>query len=114
MEGWRQRQPGFRGEVCRGSRLILMESDTLTLRSGKDEPIETRVDETPEFPEELTIMSEWKYKVERIASVSDSQLETFLKDEGEKGWELVQILETGESPAQIEYKAVFKREKTLD
>jgi hypothetical protein len=52
--------------------------------------------------------------VERIASVSDSQLENFLRDQGEKGWELVQILETGESPAQTEYKAVFKREKTPD
>jgi hypothetical protein len=41
-------------------------------------------------------------------------LENLLRDQGDKGWELVQILETGESPAQIEYKAVFKREKTLD
>jgi hypothetical protein len=52
--------------------------------------------------------------VERIASVSDSQLENFLRDQGEKGWELVQILETGESPAQTEYTAVFKRQKTPD
>jgi hypothetical protein len=59
-------------------------------------------------------MAEWQYKIERIGSVSDSQLENLLRDQGEKGWELVQILEKAESPAQIEYKAVFKRQKTLD
>jgi Domain of unknown function (DUF4177) len=59
-------------------------------------------------------MSEWKYKIERVASVSDSQLADLLRDQGDQGWELVQILETGESPAPTEYKAVFKREKTMD
>jgi hypothetical protein len=41
-------------------------------------------------------MAEWQYKIERIGSVSDSQLENSLRDQRQKGWELVHILEKAE------------------
>jgi hypothetical protein len=48
-------------------------------------------------------MAEWTYRIEHIelkpAGESDAQLEKILREQGEQGWELVQVLQ--DAPAAL-------------
>ncbi len=58
-------------------------------------------------------MAEWLYEIKQISSLADSRLQTLLEEQGEEGWELVQVLSPTESQNGVEYGVIFKREKPL-
>jgi hypothetical protein len=58
-------------------------------------------------------MAEWLYEIKRMSSVTNSELERLLQEQGENGWELVQVLRPSESHNETEYSVIFKREKPL-
>ncbi len=57
-------------------------------------------------------MAEWLYEIKQISSLKGS-LETLLREQGEQGWELVQVLSPDELDNGSEYGVIFKREKPL-
>lgn len=63
-------------------------------------------------------MAEWQYQIKRIElkpeTDSDAQLETILREYGQWGWELVQVLHEQGIPGKPMYRLIFKTEKTLD
>ena len=58
-------------------------------------------------------MAEWLYEIQRMHSTTDSQFEHFLQEQGENGWELVQVLPATGTSDRTEYQVIFKREKPL-
>ena len=58
-------------------------------------------------------MAEWLYEIKRLSSITDSQLESLLHEQGESGWELVQVLTPSEGSNGAGYGVIFKREKPL-
>jgi len=56
-------------------------------------------------------MAEWLYEIQQVSSVTDQQLEEVLREQGVKGWELVQILPRSESPNAPAYRLIFKTQK---
>lgn len=49
-------------------------------------------------------MAEWQYRIKRIElkpeTDPDAQLETILREYGQQGWELVQVLRGQETPGK--------------
>ena len=58
-------------------------------------------------------MAEWLYEVQRMSSTTDLEFKHFLQQNGENGWELVQVLPATETSDPTEYRVIFKREKPL-
>ena len=56
-------------------------------------------------------MAEWLYEIQRLSSVTDEQLEEVLREQGAKGWELVQVLPLGEPQNTPAYRLIFKAQK---
>ncbi len=56
-------------------------------------------------------MAEWLYEIQQLSSVTDQQLEEVLREQGAKGWELVQILPGSESPNAPAYRLIFKAQR---
>jgi hypothetical protein len=60
-------------------------------------------------------MTEWRYRIQHIelkaAGESDAQLEKILREQGEQGWELVQVLH--DTPGNPDYRLIFKAEKPV-
>ena len=60
-------------------------------------------------------MAEWTYRIQRIelkpAGESDAELEKILEEQGEQGWELVQVLH--DPPSNPDYRLIFKSEKPV-
>lgn len=60
-------------------------------------------------------MAEWRYLIERFElkpeTDSDAQLEKILRERGEHGWELVQVL--NEMRGNSECRLIFKTEKPV-
>ena len=63
-------------------------------------------------------MAEWQYRIERIdlnpETDPDDQLGKILREYGQQGWELVQVLQGQEMPGNPRCRLIFKTEKTLD
>jgi hypothetical protein len=57
-------------------------------------------------------VAEWLYEIKQISSLKES-LESLLREQGEQGWELVQVLSPHELDNGSEYGVIFKREKPL-
>ena len=58
-------------------------------------------------------MAEWLYDIKRTGSLSGSDLENLLHEQGKNGWELVQVLTPSEFRNGTDYSLIFKREKPL-
>jgi Domain of unknown function (DUF4177) len=60
-------------------------------------------------------MSEWRYRIQHIelkqAEESDAQLEKILREQGEQGWELVQVLH--DTPGNSDCRLIFKAQKPV-
>ena len=56
-------------------------------------------------------MAEWLYEIQQVSSITDEQLEEVLREQGEKGWELVQVLPLGEPSNAPAYRLIFKTQK---
>jgi hypothetical protein len=60
-------------------------------------------------------VAEWRYLIERFELKpepdSDAELEKILREHGEHGWELVQVL--NETPGNTECRLIFKTEKPV-
>ena len=61
-------------------------------------------------------MAEWEYRIERIEPEADldAQLEKILREYGQQGWELVQVLPQQEAPKKPTCRLIFKIEKPID
>ena len=63
-------------------------------------------------------MAEWQYRIERIdlnpETDPDDQLGKILREYGQQGWELVQVLHRQEMPGDPRCRLIFKTEKALD
>ena len=57
-------------------------------------------------------MAEWLYDIQHLNSVTGTQLEDLLREQGENGWELVQVLPPTGSPDEIGYRLIFKAQKS--
>jgi Domain of unknown function (DUF4177) len=60
-------------------------------------------------------MAEWRYQIQHIelkpAKKSDAELEKILEEQGEQGWELVQVLH--DPPGNPDYRLIFKAQKPV-
>jgi hypothetical protein len=60
-------------------------------------------------------MAEWKYRIEHVElkspNDSDDQLEEILREQGEQGWELVQVLH--DQPGNPDYRLIFKSQRPV-
>jgi hypothetical protein len=60
-------------------------------------------------------VAEWKYRIEHIElkpeTNVDAQLEEILQEQGEQGWELVQVLQ--ETPNTADCRLIFKAQKPV-
>ena len=63
-------------------------------------------------------VAEWQYRIERIdlnpETDTDDQLGKILREYGQQGWELVQVLHGQETPGDPRCRLIFKTEKPLD
>lgn len=63
-------------------------------------------------------MAEWQYRIERISFQperdADVHLEKLLREYGQQGWELVQVLHGHEVINDPTYRLILKAEKPLD
>lgn len=63
-------------------------------------------------------VAEWQYRIERIdlnpETDTDDQLGKILREYGQQGWELVQVLHWQEMPGDPRCRLIFKTEKPLD
>ena len=63
-------------------------------------------------------VAEWQYRIERInlnpETDPDDQLGKILREYGQQGWELVQVLHGQEMPGDPRCRLIFKTEKPLD
>jgi len=63
-------------------------------------------------------VAEWQYRIERIdlnpETDPDDQLGKILRQYGQQGWELVQVLHGQEMPGDPRCRLIFKTEKPLD
>jgi hypothetical protein len=63
-------------------------------------------------------MAEWQYRIERVnfqpGREADVHLEKILREYGQQGWELVQVLHGHELANDPEYRLILKAEKPLD
>jgi hypothetical protein len=60
-------------------------------------------------------MAEWTYRIQHIelkpAGESDAELEKILREQGEQGWELVQVLR--DPPGDRDCRLIFKAQKPV-
>jgi hypothetical protein len=63
-------------------------------------------------------VAEWQYRIERVnfqpGREADVHLEKLLREYGQQGWELVQVLHGHELTNDPEYRLILKAEKPLD
>jgi hypothetical protein len=60
-------------------------------------------------------MAEWTYRIQHIeltpAGKSDAALEKILEEQGQQGWELVQVLH--DPPSKPDCRLIFKTQKPV-
>lgn len=60
-------------------------------------------------------MAEWKYRIQHIElepnGDTDAHLEKILEEQGEQGWELVQVLQN--PSGNPDYRLIFKAQKPV-
>jgi len=63
-------------------------------------------------------VAQWQYRIERLklgpGTTQDSQLEDVLREYGQQGWELVDVMQETDASSGLSCRLILKTEKPLD